>query len=151
MKTVLQHQSDFESRIGRTLFESQPVLLDTGRIQAYCKSLDQLDWFHFDQEQCQAAGFSDIIAPGSMTFALVHAIFFQNIELKNLKALFVGSDRFRVIRPIAANDSVTLGMTIAAVEDRDEGFRVTYQFDWRGAAEGDPVSNGTFLVRYWPN
>jgi len=149
MKTLLQCQNDFESRIGKTLFKSQPVVIDRDDIQNYCKSLGQLDWFHFDQAKCQEAGFRDIIAPGSMTFALVHATFFQHVELKNLNALFVGSDRFRVVRPITANDAVFLSMTIAAVEGRDDGFRVTYHFDWHGANEMDSVSTGTFLVRYW--
>jgi len=150
MKTILQCKNDFESRIGTVLFTSQPALIDKDHIQTYCKSLGQLDWFHFDQDQCRTAGFRDIIAPGSMTFALVHSTFFQNVELKDLKALFVGSDRFRVMRPITANDAICLSVVIAAVESRNDGFRVSYQFDWHGANEMDQVSNGTFLVRYWP-
>ena len=151
MKTILQTQRDFESRVGKTLFESQPVIIDSDRIQAYCKSLDQLDWFHFDEDQCHEAGLTNIIAPGSLTFALVHSTFFQHIELIDLKALFVGSDRFRVVRPVTANDLVTLRMVIATVESRQEGFRVAYKFEWQGVNEADPISNGMFLVRYWPS
>jgi len=151
MKTILQTQRDFESRVGEALFESQPVIIDSDRIQAYCKSLDQLDWFHFDEDQCHEAGLTNIIAPGSLTFALVHSTFFQHIELLDLKALFVGSDRFRVVRPVTANDLVTLRMAIATVESRQEGFRVAYKFEWQGANEADPISNGIFLVRYWPS
>jgi acyl dehydratase len=82
---------------------------------------------------------------------LVHSTFFQHIELIDLKALFVGSDRFRVVRPVTANDLVTLRMVIATVESRQEGFRVAYKFEWQGANEADPISNGMFLVRYWPS
>ena len=84
------------------MFESSPLIVTRDQIQDYCRSLNQLDWFHFDEARGTSEGFGGIIAPGSLTFALVHSTFFQCVELVDLKALFIGSDRFRVHRPINA-------------------------------------------------
>ena len=150
VKRNLQTQNEFEELIGSVLFESTPKAVTREQIQDYCRSLNQLDWFHFDEERSQAAGFGGIIAPGSLTFALVHATFFEHVELVNLKALFVGSDRFRVLRPTNADEAISLTMSIAAVEGRSEGFRVQYDFQWRSDNASGAISEGTFLVRYWP-
>ena len=150
MKKRLQTQNEFEELIGSVLFESTPRVVTREQIQNYCRSLNQLDWFHFDEARGKSEGFGGIIAPGSLTFALVHSTFFQCVELVDLKALFIGSDRFRVHRPINAGESITLTMGITTVEDRPEGFRVQYDFRWHGETTEDTISEGTFLVRYWP-
>ena len=80
----------------------------------------------------------------------MHTTFFEHVELVDLKALFVGSDRFRVLRPVSADEAISLAMSIATVEDRSEGFRVQYDFRWHNKNHEDIISEGTFLVRYWP-
>jgi acyl dehydratase len=150
VKIRLQTPEEFKDRIGSVLFESAPQKIVKERIQDYCRSLNQLDWFHFDDERSEAAGFGGIIAPGSFTFALVHSTFFEYVELVDLKALFIGSDRFRVHRPMNADEAISLAMGVAAVENRSEGFRVQYDFQWRGENNEDTISEGSFLVRYWP-
>ena len=150
MKTRLHTQAEFQARIGKVLFESAPRTLTKSQIQDYCRSLNQLDWFHFDEARSKAEGYGDIIAPGSLTFALVHTTFFEHVELVDLKALFVGSNRFRVLRPVSADEAISLAMSIATVEDRSEGFRVQYDFRWHNKNHEDTISEGTFLVRYWP-
>ncbi len=150
MKTKLHTQADFKARIGKALFQSTPRVVTKDQIQVYCRSLNQLDWFHFDEARSKAEGFGGIIAPGSLTFALVHTTFFEHVELIDLKALFVGSDRFRVLRPTTADEAISLTMSVAAVDDRPEGFRVQYDFQWLGENNQDRISEGTFLVRYWP-
>lgn len=150
MKTALHTQAEFQARIGKVLFESSPLIVTRDQIQDYCRSLNQLDWFHFDEARSKAEGYGGIIAPGSLTFALVHTTFFEHVELVDLKALFVGSNRFRVLRPVSADEAISLAMSIATVEDRSEGFRVQYDFRWHNKNHEDTISEGTFLVRYWP-
>ena len=150
MKIKLQTREEFDERIGTVFFESTPQTIDKTQVQAYCRSLNQLDWFHFDEARSEAAGFGGVIAPGSFTFGLVHSTFFGHVELVDLKALFVGSDRFRVHRPLNAGEAISLMMQITTVEERTEGFRVQYDFRWHGENDQDTISEGTFLVRYWP-
>ena len=77
---LLSKQGDFEDLVGTTLFESDPVLISKQRIQDYCTSLGQMDWFHFDEVRCAESEFGAIVAPGTLTFALIHATFFQHVH-----------------------------------------------------------------------
>ena len=130
------------------MFESSPLIVTRDQIQDYCRSLNQLDWFHFDEARSSAEGYGGIIAPGSLTFALVHTTFFEHVELVDLKALFVGSDRF-LHWPVSADEAISLAMSIATVEERSEGFRVQYDSDGIAKIRRTPSPRAP-LVRYWP-
>ena len=149
MKIRLNRQEDFSARSGQVLFQSEPLQITKERIQAYCRSLDQLDWFHFDEARCTQSEFGALIAPGTLSLALIHSTYFRHVELIDLKALFIGADDFRVMRPIKAGEFLILNFRIGEVIERHEGFRVSYDFEWLETA-GDSVTAGTFLVRYWP-
>jgi acyl dehydratase len=149
-KLVISSLEDFQTREGELLFSSPPLTASKEKIQQFCRSVNQLDWFHFDEERAAASPFGTIVAPGMFTLALIHSVYFENVELKGLRALFLGSDRFRILRPVKAGDQLTLRFTVANVEVRDEGFAVHYDFSWHANGEEQPVTLGNFIVRYWP-
>ena len=132
------------------LFTSPPVTASKEMIQQFCRSVNQRDWFHFDEERAAASPFGTIVAPGMFTLSLIHSVYFENVELKNLRALFLGSDRFRILRPVKAGDQLCLEFTVNRVEVRNAGFAVHYDFRWLVNGETDPVTLGNFIVRYWP-
>ena len=149
-KVVIGSEEDFRQREGTLLFSSPPNEASKEQIQAFCRSVGQLDWFHFDEERCAASPFGAIVAPGMFTLSLIHSTYFDNVELKDLRALFLGSDRFRILRPVKAGDQLQLEFTIDRVEERDSGFAVHYDFRWLVSGEEQPVTLGNFIVRYWP-
>lgn len=149
-KRVISSLEDFRAREGELLFSSAPVIASRDRIQEFCRSVNQLDWFHFDEERAAASPFGTIVAPGMFTLALIHSVYFENVELRNLRALFMGSDRFRILRPVKAGDQLTLRFTVNRIEERDQGFAVHYDFTWHANDEEQPVTLGNFIVRYWP-
>ena len=59
------------------------------------------------------------------------------LALQGLRALFLGSDRFRVPRPVRPGSQLSLRFTIG-VEVRNEGFAVHYDFSWRANGEERP-------------
>ena len=140
---------DFVAREGELLFKSDPIAITKEMIHAFCTSIDQMDWFHFDEEQATEA-FGGIIAPGTMTITLIHPAYFREVQLEGLRALFLGLDRFRVIGPLRAGAEIVLEFVVQKAEVRSEGFAVYYDFTWRDNASGDEVSVGTTIVRYWP-
>ena len=149
-KLLITGLEDFLAREGQVLFTSPPVTANKESIQQFCRSVNQLDWFHFDEERAAASPFGGIVAPGMFTLSLIHSVYFENVELRGLRALFLGSDRFRVLRPVKAGDRLRLEFTVAKVEERDEGFAVHYDFRWWVEGEEQPVTLGNFIVRYWP-
>ena len=150
-KIIIRNLRDFQEREGEELFSSAPLIADKEMIQQFCSSVNQLDWFHFDEERCAASPFGTIVAPGMFTLALIHSVYFDNVELQGLRALFLGSDRFRILRPVKAGDRISLQFKVARVEIRDEGFAVHYEFSWHANGEQQPVTLGNFIVRYWPD
>ena len=68
-----------------------------------------------------------------------------------MRALFLGSDRFRILRPVKVGDQLSLRFTVVKVDVRDEGFAVHYDFSWHANGEEQPVTLGNFIVRYWPD
>ena len=149
-KLVIRSLEDFQAREGAVLFSSAPLTANKEMIQQFCRSVNQLDWFHFDEERCAASSFGAIVAPGMFTLSLIHSVYFDNVELQGLRALFLGSDRFRILRPVKAGDQLSLVFTIDRVEVRDDGFAVHYNFSWHTNGEEQPVTLGNFIVRYWP-
>lgn len=150
-KIVLTGVEDFRAREGELLFTSTAQEASKEQIQQFCRSVNQLDWFHFDEERCAASPFGAIVAPGMFTLALIHSVYFDNVELQGLRALFLGSDRFRILRPVKAGDQISLEFMVDKVESREEGFAVHYAFKWHVAGESKPVTLGNFIVRYWPD
>ena len=149
-KLVIRSLEDFQAREGAVLFSSAPLTANKEMIQQFCRSVNQLDWFHFDEERCAASSFGAIVAPGMFTLSLIHSVYFDNVELQGLRALFLGSDRFRILRPVKAGDQLSLVFTVDRVEVRDDGFAVHYNFSWHTNGEEQPVTLGNFIVRYWP-
>ena len=149
-RLVISSLEDFQAREGELLFESPPLDASKEKIQQFCLSVNQLDWFHFDEERAAASPFGTIVAPGMFTLSLIHSVYFENVELQNLRALFLGSDRFRVLRPVKAGDQLSLRFTVAKVDIREEGFAIHYDFSWHTNGEEQPVTLGNFIVRYWP-
>jgi acyl dehydratase len=149
-KLIISSLEDFQSREGQLLFTSPALVASRDMIQGFCRSVNQLDWFHFDEERAATSSFGAIVAPGMFTLSLIHSVYFDNVELKGLRALFLGSDRFRVLRPVKAGDQLSLRFTVGRVEVREEGFAVHYDFSWHANDEEQPVTLGNFIVRYWP-
>lgn len=149
-KMVIRSLEEFQARKGEILFTSPPLTASKDMIQQFCRSVNQLDWFHFDEERCAESSFGAIVAPGMFTLSLIHSVYFDNVELRGLRALFLGSDRFRILRPVKAGDQLSLVFTVDRVEVRDDGFAVHYNFSWHTSGEEQPVTLGNFIVRYWP-
>ena len=149
-KLIIRSLEDFQGHEGELLFTSPPLTATKEMIQQFCRSVNQLDWFHFDEDRCAASPFQKIVAPGMFTLSLIHSVYFENVELQGLRALFLGSDRFRILRPVKAGDQLQLAFTVKRVEVRDEGFAVHYDFNWYVSDEEQPVTLGNFIVRYWP-
>ena len=150
MQRTISSLEEFQALTGQVLFTSPPLVASKEKIQKFCRSVNQLDWFHFDEERCAASPFGAIVAPGMFTLSLIHSVYFENIALKGLRALFLGSDRFRILRPLTAGSELTLTFTVNRVEVRDRGFAVHYDFEWHIADQEQPVTLGNFIVRYWP-
>jgi len=81
--------------------------------------------------------------------SLLHSVYFDNVEINNITALFLGSDRFRILKPVTAGSKLTLKFIIERIEKRELGIAIHYDFTWTIVGENQPVTLGNFIVRYW--
>ena len=67
-KLIITGLEDFQLRTGQELFTSAPLVASKEMIQQFCRTVNQLDWFHFDEARCAASPFGAIVAPGMLPF-----------------------------------------------------------------------------------
>ncbi len=148
-KVLINCLDDFSLLTGQELFTSEPILVTKEKIQHFCASVNQMDWFHWDEEASKESSFGNIVAPGMYTMSLLHSVYFDNVEINNITALFLGSDRFRILKPVTAGSKLTLKFIIERIEKRELGIAIHYDFTWTIVGENQPVTLGNFIVRYW--
>lgn len=149
-KIIINSLDDFKPFEGKEFFTSSPVMASKEKIQQFCSAVNQMDWFHWDEERCKASPFGNIVAPGMYTVSLLHSVYFDNVEINNMKALFLGTDRFRILKPVTAGSELVLNFSINHIEQREQGIAIHYDFTWTIVGDDQPVTLGNFIVRYWP-
>ena len=148
-KTIVNHPNWFEERIGQVIASSEPRMVTREAIQDFCRSIGNEEWVHWDEERC-AQAFGGIIAPMFMIPSLFPTMFFDSLDYgEQLGALFYGSDRFRLLRPLVAGSELYCEIGIAEITPKGEAITVQYDVKFFVVGDEDPVALGSFLLRYW--
>ena len=136
---------------GKRLFVSPPIEVTKERIQEFCRSVENDEWIHWDEERAKASPLGGLIAPAMFVPALFPKVFWDHVEIENIPdILFLGTDRIRLLKPVVAGSALTVSAELARVEDRGQGVAAYYgaSFDTVGDTSG-PAAVATFIVRYW--
>ena len=148
-KQVIDGIEGFRALVGKTIGPSQPVGVTQERIEAFCKAVDNDEWIHFDAERCKSAGFGTTIAPGMMTQAFFSKLWFEMVDIRNVpRMLFLGSDKVRLLAPLKCGQAFTMSVTVARVEDKDNGIAAYLDCTWNVVGQEKPVTVATFIIRY---
>jgi acyl dehydratase len=148
-KIIIDGVQGFRALEGKHLFTSEPFLISKERIQEFCRSVDNDEWIHWDEDRCRNSQLGAIIMPAFMGPALASKVYFDHVEFNNLNGLFQGTDRIRLLKPIKAGDELVQHWRIERVEDRDQGIAVFYDVIWQVAGHDQPAGVATYIVRYW--
>lgn len=148
-KVVIDGLDGFRSMVGKTIGPSKPVLVSQERIEAFCHAVDNDEWIHFDKERCIEAGFPDTIAPGMLTQAFFSKQWFELVDIQNVpRMLFLGSDKVRLLSPLVCGQEFTMTVTVARVEERENGIAAYLDVTWNIVGQERPVTVATFVIRY---
>jgi acyl dehydratase len=150
-KIIITGEQGFRDRAGQHLFTSDPWAVTKDRIQDFCRSVDNEEWFHWDEQAVRASPLGSIIAPGFMAPALAPKAYWDHVSLRDLDGLFLGADRIRLLQPVRVGDHLVQEWRIDRVEDRDKGIAVYYDVTWRVEGRDGPAGVATYVVRYWNN
>ena len=147
-KTVIDDIQWFTARAGEVIATSRPVEISKDKIQAFCMTLDNKEWVHWDEARCSKR-FGGIIAPLSILPALYPTLFFDSFEYGNINALYYGTDKFRLLAPVVAGAKVTATTRIGKVAKKGNAITVYYDITFNMVGKDEPIAVGTFLLRYW--
>ena len=149
-KRLIDGLDGFRSLVGKTLFTSPPIEITKEKIQAYCKSVGNREWVHWDEAASRKSGLEGLIAPGLFIPSLYPQLFWDHIELKNVPGIIVkGIDKIRILRPIYMGTCLTLSSRITKCEDRNKGIEVHYEVTFDEMNSDERLGQAVFIGRYW--
>ena len=99
-KIIIEGEAGFRALAGKHLFTTAPWEVSKQRIQDFCRSVDNQEWFHWDEEAVQKAGMPAIIAPGFLAPSLAPKAYWDHVSLRDVDGRFTGADRIRLLQPI---------------------------------------------------
>ncbi|MDG1827417.1 MAG: MaoC family dehydratase [Henriciella sp.] len=149
-KLIIDGLEGFRALAGKTLFKSPPIEVTTERIQAYCLSVDNREWVHWDEAASRESGLEGLIAPGLFIPSLYPQVFWDHVELINVPGIIVkGIDKIRIFRPIYMGTKLTLSSALTKCEERSKGIEVHYHVTFDEHETNDALGEATFIGRYW--
>lgn len=149
-KVLIQGVDGFAKHIGTPLFTSYPIKITKRRIQQYCRSVNNQEWVHWNEEESRESGLEGLITPGLFIPSLYPQVFWDHVELENVPHIIVkGIDGIRIFRPIYMGTELTLTSTITSVEPRKRGVEVVFEVSFDEVGSGDHLAEAKFILRYW--
>ena len=126
-----------------------PVDYEVGRekIREYSWAVGETNQVHFEPDAAQAAGFSNVVAPPMFCVvysakAMGPAILDPELGI-NLALMVHGSQEFEWGEPVVAGDTITTGVTIKDLYEKDG--KEFYVFESESTnQDGKPVVKGTW-------
>src|SRR3546814_20200047 len=71
------------------------------------------------------------------------------VDIVNIpRMLFLGSDKVRLLAPLKCEQEFTMTVTVANVEDKDNGIAVYLSVVWNVIGQEKPDTIATFIIRY---
>lgn len=148
-KVVINGLEGFRILAGRRIGTSDPVEVTQEKIEAFCRSVGNMDWMHWDEARCKQASFGTTIAPAIYPQAWFSSLWLEMVDIRNIKSMFfAGSDRMRVHAPIKCGSRFTMTVLLDHVEEKDLGIAVYLNVIWNVLGEEKPAATATYLLRY---
>jgi acyl dehydratase len=148
-KQIIDGLDGFRQLVGMTIGPSGAIEVSQKRIEDFCHAVDNDEWIHFDEARCKEAGYVTTIAPGMMTQAYFSKLWFDMVDIRNIpRMLFLGSDKVRLLSPLKMGQMFTMSVTVARVEEKENGISVYLDCVWNVINQDKPVTIATFLIRY---
>lgn len=145
--------SELKDHIGADLGESEWVLVDQKRIDAFAQATGDDQWIHVDAERARAESpFGGTIAHGYLTMGLAPALLPQLLAIEKCsRVVNYGIDKLRFKEPVRAGSRLRVGATVAHVRDIKGGaarVTLTLRFEVEGASR--PACTADVVYVYYP-
>lgn len=149
-KVKISGVDGFADHVGKPLFTSYPIEITVENMQAYCRSVNNQEWVHWDEEGSRASGLEGLITPGLFIPSLYPQVFWDHVEVENVPHILVKMiEHIRIYRPIYMGTVLDITSTISSVEPRQKGVEVNYDVSFDQHSSRDHLAEARFVLRYW--
>ncbi len=109
-KLIINSYDEFASYLGKELGTSEWLEVDQERINLFADATFDHQWIHVDTERCKnESPFGQTIAHGYLTLSLLPHLWYQIIEVNNIKMLVnYGIDKMKFGQAVLSGQSVRL-------------------------------------------
>lgn len=109
-KLIINSYDEFASYLGKELGTSEWLEVDQERINLFADATLDHQWIHVDTERCKnESPFGQTIAHGYLTLSLLPHLWYQIIEVNNIKMLVnYGIDKMKFGQAVLSGQSVRL-------------------------------------------
>lgn len=138
--------------VGQEVVVSDWVEIAQERVNQFADATDDHQWIHVDLERAKTESpFGGPIAHGFLTLSLLSSLFEKSIRMVDATMVInYGLNKVRFPAPVPVGSRVRARLTLASIEDLDQGA----QLEWHVLVEREggtkPVCVAELLLRRYP-
>jgi acyl dehydratase len=110
----------YRKLVGQTVGQSEWLLIDQVRINAFADATLDRQYIHVDPERAKASSFGGTIAHGFLTLSLLSYFGFESLPelLDAVAALNYGFERVRFVTPVKCGDRIRAFFKLVEVKEK---------------------------------
>ncbi len=127
-KLHFKNLTEFKSMIGKELPASEWITITQEMINDFANATLDKQWVHVDVERAaKESPFKSTIAHGFMSLSMLSKMLEDIISIDSVKmALNYGLNTVRFPHPVPVNSRLQMHSSIKAIEDQQQGVKITF-------------------------
>ena len=136
------------AQVGQPLADSDWILVDQPRIDAFAEATADRQWIHVDPERAAQGPFGGTIAHGFLTLSLLPALLANAYAVDNVRmSVNYGLNRVRFPAPLPAGSRVRARIKLLAFEPLAQGAQLTLEATIEREGHAKPVCVAEMVAR----
>ena len=150
-KLIVSSYEEFETHLREVLGTSEWLLIDQQRINLFADATLDHQWIHVDVERAKnESPYKSTIAHGYLTLSVLHYIWDQIIEVRNIKMLVnYGIENMRFGKPVITGSRVRLVTKLHGIQNLRGVCKTEIEFRIEIEGERKPALEGTAVFLYY--
>ena len=139
---------ELAAQVGQPLADSDWILVDQSRIDAFAEATADRQWIHIDPARAAQGPFGETIAHGFLTLSLLPALLADAYAVDNVRmSVNYGLNRVRFPAPVPAGSRVRARVKLLAFEPLAQGAQLTLEATLERDGHAKPVCVAEMVAR----
>lgn len=151
MTTIFTHPERLLSAVGKSICDSDWLVIDQQRIDLFAEATGDHQWIHVDPVKAAEGPFGSTIAHGYLTLSLVNQFLPQMIDVQNISmGVNYGCEKIRFPAAVKVNSRVRGRGRITRVDEVKGGIQATIEVTVEIEGSERPACVVETISRYYP-